>query len=90
MPSENVDCPCGEPFQTREHIIRACPRCETQRDILQRVSRSVYMPDILDIKEGIAALSEFIGKTDAFTRSGETRNVQMVPEMDEEEEEEIW
>jgi len=28
VPSENVDCPCGERLQTREHILRECPRYE--------------------------------------------------------------
>ncbi|KAJ7679795.1 hypothetical protein B0H14DRAFT_2175015, partial [Mycena olivaceomarginata] len=25
VPSESIDCPCGEAFQIREHIIRECP-----------------------------------------------------------------
>ncbi|KAJ3759891.1 hypothetical protein EV360DRAFT_40953 [Lentinula raphanica] len=25
VPGENVDCPCGEALQTREHILRECP-----------------------------------------------------------------
>ncbi|PBK59867.1 hypothetical protein ARMSODRAFT_847147, partial [Armillaria solidipes] len=25
VPSENVNCPCGEAYQTREHIICKCP-----------------------------------------------------------------
>ncbi|PBK98693.1 hypothetical protein ARMGADRAFT_920659, partial [Armillaria gallica] len=40
VPSEDVDCPCGESFQTQEHIILECPRYEDQQEVLQNVSRS--------------------------------------------------
>ena len=44
--SENVDCPCGKPYQTREYIIRECPLYEDQREELREASRSLYLPDI--------------------------------------------
>ncbi|KAK0202710.1 RnaseH domain, transposon factor [Desarmillaria ectypa] len=31
----NIDCPCGELFRTREHVIRECPLYEMQRGILR-------------------------------------------------------
>lgn len=31
VPSQNVDCHCGETFQTRKYIIRECPLYEEQR-----------------------------------------------------------
>ncbi|KAJ3911991.1 hypothetical protein F5877DRAFT_1668, partial [Lentinula edodes] len=34
VPGENVDCPCGVELQTREHILRACPKYEEYRYIL--------------------------------------------------------
>ncbi|PBK71072.1 hypothetical protein ARMSODRAFT_883989, partial [Armillaria solidipes] len=51
-----------------EHIIRECPRYETERGTLRKVSRSLYLPDILGTKDEIAALSEFIERTGQFTR----------------------
>jgi hypothetical protein len=39
VPSESVDCPCGEPVQTREHIICECPKHEDHRHILRTASR---------------------------------------------------
>ncbi|KAK0212341.1 hypothetical protein DFS33DRAFT_1247902, partial [Desarmillaria ectypa] len=90
VPSENVDCPCGELFQTREHIIHECPLYEMQRGILRNVSRTLYLPDILGTKEGIAALGEFIENSGAFTRSGETRSPRQALEIEEEEEREWW
>ncbi|PBK87302.1 hypothetical protein ARMGADRAFT_939233, partial [Armillaria gallica] len=86
VPSENVDCPCGDAFQTREHIIRECPLYETRREELRKASRSLYLPDILlGTKEGIEALSQLIEDSGAFTRSGEPRVLRVAPEFREDE-----
>lgn len=53
VPGESVDCPCGEPFQTREHLIRECPLYEDQRDILREISRDISLPEILGTPKGI-------------------------------------
>ncbi|KAG7447139.1 uncharacterized protein BT62DRAFT_1004717, partial [Guyanagaster necrorhizus] len=90
VPSKNVDCPCGELFQTREHILRECPLYEEQRGILRNVSRTIYLPDILGTKEGITALSEFMENTGAFTRTGQPQNEKLAPEPEEEEGGEWW
>ncbi|KAK0213266.1 hypothetical protein DFS33DRAFT_110242 [Desarmillaria ectypa] len=71
VPSEDVDCPCSELFQTREHIIRECPLYDAERETLRKVSRSIYLLDILGTKDGITVLGEFIEKSGTFTRSGE-------------------
>ena len=70
VPSENISCPCGEEIQTRKHIIGTCPQYENHRQILRNVSNSIYMPDILGTKQGIAALSKFLERSGAFTKSG--------------------
>ncbi|KAJ7321348.1 hypothetical protein DFH08DRAFT_637798, partial [Mycena albidolilacea] len=43
IPSENVDCICGEVYQTREHLLRECPRHVDQRLIPEAVSRDVSL-----------------------------------------------
>ncbi|KAF8824882.1 hypothetical protein HHX47_DHR7000710 [Lentinula edodes] len=70
VPGENVDCPCGIELQTREHILRACPKYEEYRYILKRISDDICLTDILGTKEGIEALTEFISESGAFTKSG--------------------
>jgi hypothetical protein len=97
VPSENVNCICGEPLQTREHLLRECPRYETHRHILRQVSRDISLPEILGTRDGIRALSEFLEKSGAFTKTGEIRRTYTLPifeeepEVDEDElEEEDW
>ncbi|KAJ3861090.1 hypothetical protein EV359DRAFT_18096, partial [Lentinula novae-zelandiae] len=73
VPGENIDCPCGERPQTREHILRTCPRYEEFRYILHKVSDDICLPDILGTKEGIEALTEFLDQSGAFTKTGTHR-----------------
>ncbi|KAF5350420.1 hypothetical protein D9758_012444 [Tetrapyrgos nigripes] len=70
VPDENVDCPCGEALQTREHVLCDCPIYEPHRDILRGASENLEMPELLGTKDGIEALTEFIQKSGAFTKTG--------------------
>jgi len=70
FPNEDVDCPCGEYIETREHILRECPRYEQHRHHLRSVSRDISVPEILGTSEGILALANFIRDSGAFTRTG--------------------
>ncbi|KAJ3831292.1 hypothetical protein F5878DRAFT_549730 [Lentinula raphanica] len=74
VPSKNVDCPCGAELQTREHILRECPRYEDFRYVLQKVSQDICLADILGKEEGIEALIEFLDLSGAFTVTGRPRN----------------
>jgi len=73
VPSESVDCPCGAPYQTRRHLLQACPRYDEHRHILQAVSDTIDIPTILGTAEGIAALACFLVKSGALTKTGERR-----------------
>ena len=70
----------------------SCPRFAQHREILKEASRDIALPEILGTKEGITALSEFIRKSGAFTRSGQpptppqTPNFENEPEAPAEEE----
>jgi len=68
---EPVDCSCGAPLQTREHILVDCPQYATWRHLLQKHSPALSPTAILGTKEGIKVLSAFIAKSGAFTKSGE-------------------
>ncbi|KAF8829680.1 hypothetical protein HHX47_DHR2000357, partial [Lentinula edodes] len=73
VPNENVNCPCGEELQTREHILRACPKYRDHRYILQKASDDICLKDILGTSKGIEALTEFLDESGAFTRTGGRR-----------------
>ena len=70
-PGEDVSCPCGAGLQSRDHILQSCPRYEDSRHILQAVSSNIDTFRILGTKKGIKALSQFISKSGAFTKSGD-------------------
>ncbi|PBL04348.1 hypothetical protein ARMGADRAFT_910341, partial [Armillaria gallica] len=74
IPSESVNCPCGEACQIRE-----CPLHDDQREQFRKASRTLYLPDIPSTMEGIEALSQFIEVSGAFTRSGEQRVSRTAP-----------
>ncbi|KAJ6528059.1 hypothetical protein B0H19DRAFT_969320 [Mycena capillaripes] len=82
--SENVDCPCGEILQTREHILRECPQYAEQRPILEAISRDASLPEILGTREGIAALAKFLEESGAFTKTGKPRHEVSIPSFDDE------
>jgi len=80
VPSESTSCPnCDEIIQTREHIIRECPRYDRYRHVLQKVSPTVLLPEILGTKEGIRALAKFLEKSGAFTKTGAPRGLPRPP-----------
>ena len=70
LPQEEHSCPCGEEFQTREHVIAHCTLHEEKRDALRKVSRDLWLPTILGTKDGITALTLFLKETTAFTCDG--------------------
>jgi len=64
-------CPCdNESPETRNHIIRDCPRYNQHRKILKKASKHIALPVILGSVKGIKALAEFIHKSGAFSRAG--------------------
>ena len=64
-------CPCNnEILETRNHIIRECPRYTRECNILSKASQALALSEILGTTHGIEALAEFIAKSNAFTRTG--------------------
>lgn len=66
VPSKDVDCPCGEPLQTREHILQECPWYTPHWHHLQQILPDVSIPEVLGTKPGITALIKFLFKSSAF------------------------
>ena len=66
---ENVACPCGEPLQTREHILRFCPLYRSVRHFLRKASAAIDLRIILGTMKGREALVAFLASTAAFKKS---------------------
>jgi ribonuclease HI len=86
FPEEDFSCPCGEEFQSREHIIVHCPMHEHKRDILREVSRDIWLPSILGTIQGIGALTAFLKETTAFTRNNQLPKKPPLPAFHDEPE----
>ncbi|KAL1713735.1 hypothetical protein EV715DRAFT_159860, partial [Schizophyllum commune] len=78
------NCPCGELLQTRKHILAECPIYGTHRHLLREASPGFSLPVLLGTKKGIEALTEFVAKTGAFTRSGAPRAPPSLPTWEQE------
>ena len=69
VPTESTRCQCGEGLQTREHVLRECPLFNEHRPYLRKVSEDISLPEILGTRDGISALTTFLEKSGAFTKS---------------------
>ncbi|KAI5899232.1 uncharacterized protein SCHCODRAFT_02482788 [Schizophyllum commune H4-8] len=78
--------PCGELLQTRQHILAECPQYEEHRYLLRDASRGLSLPVLLGTKKGIAALTEFIAASGAFTKTGAPRAPPSLPTWEQEPE----
>jgi len=66
-----IACPCDIGIvETRNHILRECPRYNLHRNILFSASNHLTLTELLGTKRGIKALAEFIQMPGAFTRTG--------------------
>jgi hypothetical protein len=84
---EPMSCPCDAgTLETRSHILQECPRFTKHPKIHKEASRDIALPEILGTKKGIAALSEFIRKSGAFTRSGQPPTPVQPPNFENEPE----
>ena len=68
IPTEEWSCPCGEPLQSRDHILATCPAYEDQHQILKNTSEDLITSDILGTKDGIEVLISFLRATNAFKK----------------------
>ena len=77
-------CPCGEPLESCENILINCQRYQLYRHTLQKVSPDISLPEIMGTKDGIAALSEFLMNSGAFSRLGTPHTNPATPRFEDE------
>ncbi|KAG6824425.1 hypothetical protein H0H92_006925 [Tricholoma furcatifolium] len=78
VPTESTACPCGENYQTREHILAECELHEEHRDTLREVDNDLEIGQLLGTEDGIKALAKFLTMTGAFTKTGTPRERERV------------
>jgi len=62
-------CQCGEPLQTTQHVIVACPlHIEARRQFLLPLSNTLSISTIFGTKEGGEALGNFLAASQACIR----------------------
>jgi ribonuclease HI len=81
--NDDHNCPCGEELQTRDHIIRDCTKFARKHDMLIRLSRDIFLLEILGTEEGIKALSTFLKDTSAFKAAGRQAAPKEAPRFEE-------
>jgi hypothetical protein len=86
VPSKDIDCPCGEHIQTREHVLRDCIIYEQHRNILRETSETIALPVILGSEGGVEALALFLEKSGALTKHGNPYTRPPPPSLDDEPE----
>ncbi|KNZ77791.1 hypothetical protein J132_03850, partial [Termitomyces sp. J132] len=85
VPDETTGCTCGIQPQTREHIIRKCPRYNEYRGILEEVDAQMELGTLLGTKKGLEAVTKFLAKMGTFTKTGNRHERKPRPEIDDEE-----
>ncbi|KNZ75010.1 hypothetical protein J132_05347 [Termitomyces sp. J132] len=88
IPDKSIGCRCGKRFQTQEHIIKECQDFEEYRDILRKADKQLELGIILGTKKGLETMVKFLGKSDAFTKSGRPQTQDMDPTEDNKENDE--
>ncbi|QRV95626.1 hypothetical protein RhiJN_23644 [Ceratobasidium sp. AG-Ba] len=69
VPDENTFCHCGEPLQTRQHILLDCPDyADFHHLFITDRGDMLSLPDILGTPKGIEKLIVFLERTKAFTK----------------------
>jgi hypothetical protein len=68
VPSEPTSCPCGEPLQTRDHILTECELHNSSRHILHKACPNLSTSLILSTRKGLNALAHFLKVSEAFKK----------------------
>ena len=69
---EPVGCSCGAELQTREHILSECPKYAEWCHLLLEQSNTLSMTALLGTENGVKALADFIARSGAFTKVGDS------------------
>jgi len=66
---EEVNCPCGEDLQTREHVLQSCMLHEGHRHLLGDTDQDHNTAKLLGTMDGNVCLAAFIEASGAFSKT---------------------
>jgi ribonuclease HI len=69
VPAETSSCPCGEPVQTRGHVLTECELHNSSRHILHNACPSLSIAQLLSTCKGLKALAHFLKESNAFRKA---------------------
>jgi ribonuclease HI len=85
VPAEPMSCPCGEPIQTRKHVLADCKLYNAQRHTLHKACPSLSLATILSTRKGLNTLTHFLKDSDAFKKARAELQLQMPSGTDDRE-----
>ena len=59
VPIDHYNCECGA-FETIQHVIKYCPKTESNRQTLRKASPDLKLTELLNTREGLQAIAEFL------------------------------
>jgi ribonuclease HI len=80
---EETGCGCGEPLQTRTHVLYHCPLYDEHRHLLQVDGNELDEEALLGTPDGLKALVAFLAASGAFTKTGRPRTADAMPSWDD-------
>ena len=68
VPTEDVDCPCGELIQTLQHVLYDCPLHNEARTRMYEVSGPLHPSCLFGTVPGLRAIASFLSSSSAFRK----------------------
>jgi ribonuclease HI len=79
VPDEPAACPCGEPLQTRDHVLADCKLHNAHRHVLHKACPNLSTALILSTRKGLNTLVHFLKDSDAFKKTRPKLQTQAPP-----------
>jgi hypothetical protein len=81
VPTETPACPCGEPIQTRAHVLADCELHNASRHILHSACPNLSIALLLSTRKGLKALARFLKDSDVLRKARSDPPSQTAPDI---------
>ncbi len=83
VPTEAVDCSCGDPIETRLHILQECPLYEEWQHLLNNDENQFSLAEILGTDDGATRVTSFLEASGAYEKKPRNETVVEQDEYDD-------